>query len=126
MHEPVLRALTEHREVAMPAKPNAKRIGINAKRAAIAKAYGCPPDTEMVEYFYSRRHLAKVDRPNKYGWRELRLTEDYIDLAEAISETLRRIRDRDGMRYATEAARFLVDQIEWDIGRRDSTKAIAA
>jgi hypothetical protein len=79
----------------------------------------------MVDYFYSRLHLAKVTRPNEHGWRELRLTEDYIDLAEALNETLGRIRDRDGTRFPTRP------RASWSIrsnviGRRDSSNAVAA
>jgi hypothetical protein len=117
----------------MPAKPKAKprnaKVGIEAKRKAIAKAYGINPDpgNGLEGFFYGRRHLAKM-RPNDHGFRELRYTEERLDLVEAIEKTLRGIRERDGMKYFNEVAVDLLAEIAWEIrdksGRRGLRRAL--
>jgi hypothetical protein len=112
----------------MPAKPKAKprsaKVGIKAKREAIAKAYGRPPDRGMEDYFYSRRHLAKVPRANEHGWRELKYLDETMDLRESIPQMLDGIRNRDGMKFFNEAAGDLLGDIAWLIKFRAGQRGL--
>jgi hypothetical protein len=70
------------REVAMP-KASTKTVTTKAKREAIAKAYGCHPvEADMDDFYYGRRHLAKLPHANQRGWRELRYQDEGADLAD--------------------------------------------
>ena len=106
------------------AKPSTKRASIKAKREAIAKAYGCPPDAGMEDYFYSRRRLAKVSRANRHGWHELRYTDEVDDLRESIPKTLDRIRERDGMTFFNESAGDLLAAIAFLIKCRTGPRGL--
>jgi hypothetical protein len=112
----------------MPAKPKAKprsaRVGIEAKRKAVAKAYGRPPDLDMEGYYYSRRHLAKLPRPDKQGWRELKYIDEECDLDDAIGKTLRRIAARDGTKYFNESANALLMSVAVSIHVRAGSQAL--
>jgi hypothetical protein len=97
----------------MPAKP---RITVKAKRAAIAEAYGClPVETDMHDFYYSRRHLAKLDQANADGWRDLRYQDEEADLRDVIERTLRTILERDGVKYFKEVAANLIEHIASDV-----------
>jgi hypothetical protein len=50
-------------------------VTAKAKRQAIAKAHGeCPfdPKDGLGDFYYRRRHLAKMERAEAGGWHELR------------------------------------------------------
>jgi hypothetical protein len=111
----------------MPAKPKARkrkvRVGIKAKRAAITRAYGRYNPCGDEDFFYSRRHLTKT-RPDKNGLRELKYQAEACDLQEAMEETFQRIRDRDGVKYFTEAADGLLREIAFEINYHAGPKAM--
>jgi hypothetical protein len=74
------------------------KVSTKAKRTAIAKAYGCAPvETDMDDFYYSRRHLAKLPQADERGWHELRYQDEEAVLADAIERTLQIIRERDGV-----------------------------
>jgi hypothetical protein len=100
-----LLALTKHREVTMP------RITAKAKRQAIVEAYGCHRiEDDMDDFYYARRHLAKLDQADDRGWHELRYQDEEAELDDDIMRTLRTIRERDGEKYYREVAGNLKDQ----------------
>jgi hypothetical protein len=91
---------SEHPEVAMPARVSTKAVSIKAKREAIIKAYGCHRvEGDMDDFYYNRRHLAKLPQANADGWHELRYQNEEADLADAIEKNLKIIRERDGVMY---------------------------
>jgi hypothetical protein len=95
----------------MPAKPKA-RVTTKAKCQAIIKAYGCHRvEDDMDDFYYARRHLAKLDQANPDGWHELRYQDEEVDLAGAIEKALKIIRERDGDKYFKEVAGNLIDVI---------------
>jgi hypothetical protein len=113
----------------MPAKPKAKprkvRAGVKAKRKAIVKAYGCAPvEDDMDDFYYSRRHLAKVPHADEQGWRDLKYQDEVAGLADAIEKTLGAIRERDGIKYFREVARDLLETIACDLEYRAGPKAL--
>jgi hypothetical protein len=117
----ILEAIASTSEVAMPA------VTAKAKRQAIAKAYGeypFDPKDGLEDFYYRRRHLAKVDRAEAGGWRDLKYQHAMMDLADAIEKELRIIRERDGMRYCREVARDLIGDIERNVECHDGRKAL--
>jgi hypothetical protein len=108
----------------MPAKPKAN-VTIKAKREAIAKAYGCHPvEADMDDFYYNRRHLAKLPHANEHGWHELRYQDEGADLADAIEEALRGIRERDGVKYFKEVAGNLIKTIAGYVEYHAGPKAL--
>ena len=78
----------------MPAKPKAtKRPSIAAKAKAVAAMFGEPEPRETLDFCYRRRHLDIIE---------------LTDLDHAISTTLNRIRERDGVKIFNEVADHLI------------------
>jgi hypothetical protein len=106
--------------------PKAK-ASTKAKREAIAKAYGFNPfhpKEGVDDFYYSRRHLAKVEKANEHGWRDLKYQHAMMDLADAIEKELRIIRERDGVKYYREVAAGLIQAIESNVECHDGRKAL--
>jgi hypothetical protein len=54
-----------------------KTVTTKAKRQAIAKAYGCnPAETDMDDFYYARRQLAKLDQADERGFHHLRYHDE--------------------------------------------------
>jgi hypothetical protein len=75
------------------------------------------------DFYYSRRHLAKA-RADQRGWRELRYQDEGADLADAIEETLRGIRERDGVKYFREVAGNLLETIAFNVSYHAGPEAL--
>jgi hypothetical protein len=104
----------------MPAKPKArvstKAVTTKAKRQAIVKAYGFHRAEDLMDdFYYTRRHLAKLDQANPDGWHELRYQDEAAELADIIERTLKIIRERDGVKYYKEVAAGLIAVIESNV-----------
>jgi hypothetical protein len=105
-------------EAAMPTTVTTK-----AKRLAIVQAYGCHRIEDCMDgFYYSLRHLAKLDQANPDGWHELKYEE--AELREAIERTLRIIRERDGVKYFEEVAADLIAAIAFNVKYRAGPKAL--
>jgi hypothetical protein len=65
----------------------------------------------MDDFYYSRRHLAKMPHADEQGWRDLQYQDEVAGLADAIEKTLWGIRDRDGVKDFREVARDLIETI---------------
>ena len=79
------------------------------KREAVIEAFGpIPVDRENLDWFFRRRHLAKVPDGK---WRELQYIVELDELEQVIWKTLARIRKRDGAKIATEVCRALADSL---------------
>lgn len=99
----------------MPTKvKTTPKTGVKAKRDAIAKAFGAVPvvDPQHVDFLYSRRHLATV--PGRLG-PELQYIVEFDDLEKIVSETLARIRQRDGTKIFREVADRLIGSVTADV-----------
>ena len=103
-----------------------KTVTAKAKRQAIAKAYGCNPvETDMDDFYYARRQLAKLDQADERGFHHLRYHDEEAELADAIERTLRIIRERDGVKYCREVARDLIAEIESNVERHEEFQRAA-
>jgi hypothetical protein len=101
------------------------KVTTKAKRAAIVKAYGCPPvETDMDDFYYSRRKLAKVPDANEHGWHELKYQNEEADLADTIEKTLQAIRERDGVKYFSEVAGNVIETIAFNVSYHAGPKAL--
>jgi hypothetical protein len=105
----------------MPAKPRTTQtVTAKAKREAIAKAYGeypFHPKEGVDDFYYRRRHLAKVEHPEAHGWHDVKYQHAMMDLADAIEKELRIV------------AKDLIKVIESDVeyhgdARRDQTSYV--
>ena len=93
----------------MPAKPKAtKRPSIAAKAKAVAAMFGEPEPRETLDFCYRRRHLGTTPDVVCGGVREFKYIIELTDLDHAISTTLNRIRERDGVKIFNEVADHLI------------------
>jgi hypothetical protein len=106
----------------MPAKSKASaKVGAKAKREAIVETFGnIPVDSEIMNFRYSRRHLATA-RDGK--WRDLQYIVELDELEQVIWKTLNRIHKRDGAKILKEAADHLVSALTVSIEDRARPKA---
>jgi hypothetical protein len=98
--------------------PKAK-ITMQAKREAVPEAFGDVPnlDPAHLNILYARRDLSTVQKGEAVG---VRYIIDVQDLERTITETLDRIRERDGEKIFREAAEHVLADVAMLVEARAS------